>query len=90
MLIPKAKLESFIRRVKPFYSRARIIQFANTIKIHPGVIAGQLQFRGEVGWAAYRDMLVKVREILTAEAMTDGWGHRISVKRGSTNAKNKN
>jgi HTH-type transcriptional regulator/antitoxin HigA len=73
-LIPKEKMQSFISRTRPFYYTEKIIQFANLIKIHPGIIAGQLQYRKEIDWAANRLMLVKVRNILISGAMTDGWG----------------
>jgi HTH-type transcriptional regulator/antitoxin HigA len=74
MLIPKEQMLSFISRTHPFYYTEKIIQFANLIKIHPGIIAGQLQHRKKITWAAHRKMLVKVRDILTSGAMSDGWG----------------
>jgi HTH-type transcriptional regulator/antitoxin HigA len=74
MLIPKEKMESFISRTHPFYYTEKIIQFANLMKIHPGIIAGQLQHRKRIEWAVHRKMLVKVRDILISGAMTDGWG----------------
>jgi HTH-type transcriptional regulator / antitoxin HigA len=73
LLIARSELESFITRVKPFYSKRRIIQFAHRIRIHPGIIAGQLQYRGEIQYSANREMLVKVRHMITQEALTDGW-----------------
>jgi HTH-type transcriptional regulator / antitoxin HigA len=73
-LIPESRLRQFISITKPFYYREKIIQFANQIKIHPGIIAGQLQHRGEIQWNANRDMLVKIRSLLIATALTDGWG----------------
>lgn len=73
MLIPSEIMDSFIRRVKPFYKKERIVQFANLYKIHPGIVAGQLQHRGETNWSANREMLSKVRQHLTSQAMTDGW-----------------
>lgn len=78
MLIPKELLHSFIVRTRPFYYTEKIIQFANLIKIHPGIIAGQLQYRKEIDWSANRLMLVKVRDILISGAMADGWGTKIS------------
>jgi HTH-type transcriptional regulator/antitoxin HigA len=78
MLIPRDRLLSFIQRTRPFYYAQKIIQFAHLLKIHPGIIAGQLQHRGEIDWAANRHMLVKVRDILITAAMTDGWGITIS------------
>ena len=74
MLFPSDALRSFILRVGPIYSKERINQFANRVKIHPGVIVGQLQKRKEISYAANREMLVKVREYVTSTAVTDGWG----------------
>jgi HTH-type transcriptional regulator/antitoxin HigA len=73
-LVPKAEMDSFIRRVGPLYSKVRIIQFAHRIKIHPGIVIGQLQHSGEIGYRTHREMLVRVRDIVTAVALTDGWG----------------
>lgn len=78
-LLPPDKLESFIVRVGPLYSKARINQFANRMQIHPGIIIGQLHHRGEIDWKANREMLAKVREIVTGTALTDGWGKTISA-----------
>jgi HTH-type transcriptional regulator/antitoxin HigA len=77
-LIPTDELTSFIRRISPLYSRERLIQFAHRMKIHPGIIVGQLQHRGELGYSAHRELLVKIREVVTGTALTDGWGHVIS------------
>lgn len=77
-LVPPKELDSFIRRVAPLYSKKRIIQFANRIKMHPGIIVGQLQFRGEIGYASHRDLLLKVRNDIVQVAFTDGWGKTIS------------
>jgi HTH-type transcriptional regulator/antitoxin HigA len=77
-LIPTHELESFIRRVGPLYSKTRIIQFANRIKVHPGIIVGQLQYRKEIGYGANREMLPKMRENLIDTTLTDGWGRSIT------------
>lgn len=76
-LVPHDKLDSFMRRVGPLYSKPRIIQFAHTIKMHPGIIVGQLQHHGELGYSAHRDMLVKIRHWVSEVALTDGWGRSI-------------
>lgn len=78
-LIPSKRLSSFIMRVSPLYSKKRIIQFAHTVKIHPGVIVGQLQHMGEIGFSANREMLAKIRNVITETALTDGWGHSIEI-----------
>lgn len=79
MWIDPEEMKSFILRVGPLYSRSRINQFANRLVVHPGIIVGQLQYRGEIGFQALRDTLVKVRENIISEALTDGWGHVVGV-----------
>ena len=74
-LIPAGEMDSFVRRVGPLYPRTRVIQFANRLRTHPGIIVGQLQHRQELGYMALRDVLVKIREFVTATALTDGWGN---------------
>ena len=81
MLLPNEKLQSFIVRTRPYYSSERLIQFANLIKIHPGIIAGQLQFRKEIEWSHHRKMLVKVKDLLISGTLTDGWGTVISNRK---------
>jgi hypothetical protein len=58
---------------------ARINRFANRLVIHPGIIVGQLQNRGEIRFQAIRDTLVKVRQNVVSEALTDGWRHFVKV-----------
>jgi HTH-type transcriptional regulator/antitoxin HigA len=74
-LIPEGELENFIARVRPLYSKQRIVGFAARLKIHPGIVVGQLQRRNEIKYAHSRDMLLKVREQVIASAVTEGWGH---------------
>jgi HTH-type transcriptional regulator / antitoxin HigA len=78
LLVPQAELNEFIARVSPLYAATRIIQFAHRIRMHPGIIVGQLQHRGELRYSAHRDLLVKVRTLATDTALTDGWGHSMS------------
>lgn len=79
-LVPRDELESFILRVGPLYSKDRIVRFANRIQMHPGVIVGQLQKRGEIGWSANREMLAKIRKFVVPAAITDGWGMSIDPR----------
>lgn len=73
-LIPKKELDGFILRVRPLYSEQRIMLFAKRIGVHPGIVVGQLQFRDEVPYTHFHKHLVKIREIITQTALTDGWG----------------
>jgi len=74
-LVPQELLEDFIFRWRPYFSYARINDFATQIKIHPGIIVGQLHHRKEVGYSKLREVTVKVRDLVTLTAFTDGWGH---------------
>jgi HTH-type transcriptional regulator/antitoxin HigA len=76
-LVPVDELESFIRRTGPLYSQKKIVQFSHSVKMHPGIVVGQLQNRGEIGWGSQRELLIKIRDIVTETAITDGWGQTI-------------
>lgn len=73
-LVPQGELDSFIGRTAPLYASERIIQFAHRIKMHPGIIVGQLQHRRELRYSSHRDFLVKIRKYVTETALTDGFG----------------
>jgi HTH-type transcriptional regulator/antitoxin HigA len=75
-LIPEGALAAFIARNRPLYSRRRITDFAEDVGVHPGIVVGQLQYRGEILYSHSRDLLVSVRDIITAAAETDGWTKR--------------
>ena len=77
-LVPRTEMWSFISRVGPYYSRERVIQFAHTMKIHPGIIVGQLQYRKELGYSALRELLPKIRDVVIGTALTDGWNQMIA------------
>jgi HTH-type transcriptional regulator / antitoxin HigA len=74
-LVPQERLENFIARVRPLYSKKKIRAFAATAEVHPGIVVGQLQHRGEIPFSHSRDMLEKVRDVLCDAALADGWGH---------------
>jgi HTH-type transcriptional regulator / antitoxin HigA len=73
-LIPSPKIESFIARNGPAYNQTKILGFAMTNHVHPAIVVGQLQHRGEVGWGAFKKVFVPIRSVVTATAVTDGWG----------------
>lgn len=74
-LVQKEEMEKFIARMRPLYYKQKIALFANRIKVHPGIVVGQLQHRKEIPYTHNRDMLEKVRNIVTPSALTDGWGN---------------
>ena len=73
-LIAPKQIESFIARVQPLYSSRRIEAFAQILGVHPAIVVGQLQHRREVAFSSFRKLLLPVRELITAAALTDGWG----------------
>lgn len=75
-LVKQSELDDFILRVRPLYGKSRVIGFAKRIRVHPGIVVGQLQHRKQIHWSYYRDMLDKVRNIITQTALTDGWGQK--------------
>jgi len=78
-LIPSRQIDGFIARVGPLYRTDRIEAFAQTMNVHPAVVVGQLQHRGEVAYSNFRKMLAPVREAVTAAALTDGWGVTVPI-----------
>jgi HTH-type transcriptional regulator/antitoxin HigA len=73
-LVPPDELDSFIRRIGPIYAEPNIIQFAHRIKMHPGIIVGQLQHRAEIGFGSHKSLQPKIRAHVISTALTDGWG----------------
>lgn len=74
-LVEKTELKKFIARVRPLYSKTKIVLFANRIKVHPGIVVGQLQHLKEISYAHNREMLSKVRNVIIPSVLTDGWGN---------------
>lgn len=74
-IIPAAVFNDFTLRVAPLYSEVRIAGFAARIGVHPGIVVGQLHNRKQVPYAHYRKLLVKIKEHIIGNALTDGWGH---------------
>lgn len=73
ILVPKDKLESFIRRVHPLYYKERVIEFARARGVHPSIVAGQLGHRDPGLYRKFVKLQSHVREHLLGQAITDGW-----------------
>lgn len=71
--IPTSQLDAFIARKAPFFSERDLIGFSRILKVHPGILAGQLQ-RRTGRYDRFRDHLAKVRAIISPNAIKDGWG----------------
>lgn len=72
--IKQSEMDDFIVRVRPLFSKKKIQGFALRQGVHPALVIGQLQHKGAIHWSHSREFLVKVREIITGSALTDGWG----------------
>lgn len=72
--VPKRDMDAFIARKAPYFSERDLIGFAKTLKVHPGLVAGQLQFRTGK-FTHFRSHLAPVREFVLPSAEVDGWGN---------------
>jgi hypothetical protein len=69
--VPKRMIDAFIARKAPFFYEHDIRGFAATLKVHPGLIAGQLRYRTGL-YNRFGNHIVKVRSILAPNAIVDG------------------
>lgn len=66
-LIDEERLNLFIKQIRPYFSKEKIIDFAHDLNRHPGIVLGRLQFREEVSYQNLRNLLNKVSPYL------EGW-----------------
>lgn len=71
--VPTAQMDAFIARKAPLFSERDLKGFAKLLHVHPGIVAGQLQYRTE-RYQIFRAHLARVRNFATSSAMVDGWG----------------
>lgn len=71
--VPRKTMDSFIARKAPTFAERDILGVAATLRVHPGLIAGQLRHRtGQ--YNRFASHLVKIRSIVAPGAVVDGWG----------------
>jgi len=71
--VSQQELSGFMARVGPFYAEDRVVLFAQRLRVHPGLVVGQLQRRLR-RYDLFRKYQVKVRSCVVSAALTDGWG----------------
>ena len=76
--VPDLEMADFILRNDPLFSKAKVLDFARRMQVHPGIVVGQLQKRTG-RWDLLRAYLVKVRHLISPTAMTDGYGQTIPM-----------
>ena len=72
--IQRSELDNFILRVRPLFSKTKIQGLSARLNVHQGIVIGQLQHRKAIPYSHSREMLAKVRHIVTEAALTDGFG----------------
>lgn len=71
--VPRKSLNEFVARKAPFFRESDILGFSRTLRIHPGLVAGQLQHvTGR--YDRFRGHLAKIRSAVAPSAVVDGWG----------------
>jgi HTH-type transcriptional regulator/antitoxin HigA len=71
--VPSEMLDAFVARKAPFFAERDVIGFSRILKVHPGIVVGQLQ-RRTARYNLLREHLAKVRAIISPNAIKDGWG----------------
>jgi len=75
-LVPQDEMKDFITRVHPAYSVESILDFSAKIKVHPGIVVGQLHYKTKE-YTICRKLLSKVRSNVAASVLVDGYGQII-------------
>ena len=75
-LVDTDQLSDFVTRVRPIFSALNIAGFAERMMVHPGIVVGQLHHKhGDVvDYTKHNKMIAKVKHIICATALCDGWG----------------
>jgi HTH-type transcriptional regulator/antitoxin HigA len=64
---------SFCARRNNFFSEREVVNFAESQRVHPGIVVGQIHHRTK-RFNLLRKYLVKIREYVLPAATIDGWG----------------
>jgi HTH-type transcriptional regulator/antitoxin HigA len=78
--VPTKDMQSFYQRKRPLFSERDVNAFSIRMKVHPGLVVGQLQ-RMLDKYDFLRKYLVKVRHSVAMSMMMDGWGDVIPIDR---------
>lgn len=70
---PKSMMDAFIARKAPVFAEKDIIGLARMLKVHAGLVVGQLQ-RRTGRYDRFRQHLEKIRDFIKPSAVADGWG----------------
>ena len=71
--VPPPLMNKFYSSKNPFFSERDVLAFAKMLKVHPGLVAGQLRYKTG-RYNIFSAHLVKVRQMISETALVDGWG----------------
>jgi HTH-type transcriptional regulator/antitoxin HigA len=71
--VPRTKMDAFVSRKAPLFSESDLLAFAKMLRVHPGIVAGQLQHRTG-RYDRFRQHLKSIRVHLGSTVAIDGWG----------------
>ena len=71
--VPSLLMDKFYLSKNPFFSERDVLAFAKMLKVHPGLVAGQLRYKTG-RYNIFSAHLVKVRQTILETALVDGWG----------------
>lgn len=71
--VPSKQLNDFVSRVQPYFSEQKVVLFAQRIRVHPGIVVGQLQRKLD-RHNFLRKHQVKIRNLVLPASDADGWG----------------
>jgi len=76
--VPKERMNDWFTRKRPLFSERDVIGFAKTMRRHPGLVVGQLQFKTK-RYNLLRKHQIKIRTLASQGAIVDGWGHALPI-----------
>jgi HTH-type transcriptional regulator / antitoxin HigA len=77
--VPRDKLKKFVLVKAPFFAERDMLGFARTIRVHPGIVAGQI--RHATGrYDLFSKHLTKMRSVVAPSSTVDGWGDVVPLQ----------
>jgi HTH-type transcriptional regulator/antitoxin HigA len=76
--VSKTAMESFIASNSPYFSERGVLEFAHRIGVHPALVVGQIRNHLQ-RWDYLSRYLTKIRYVLIASAIVDGWGQSVPI-----------
>jgi HTH-type transcriptional regulator / antitoxin HigA len=77
-LVPQNEFETFLSDLIESFSEEKLVGYAQARHVHPAIVVGQIQRKLD-RYDILRKFLVKVRDVATATAITDGFGRTPSL-----------